>query len=207
MNRNIIAAILIIIGIGLYFTVTQSMIADAQAVKAKNDQLTTALDNAQQIITSRDGVTTKYNSIPAADRAKLDKMIPSAVDNIRLVIDLNNMALQNHFALSNVKAAVPSNSAQNLGASARQGVSTPVQSVSAPVGSGSMSPVQSVSEPVLDKVQISFGATATYDQFINFLRAAESDLRIMDMTHLTITANNQGTYDFQVQFQTYWLRQ
>lgn len=205
MNRNITATILVIIAIGLYFTVTQSIYSDAQAVKDNNDQLSQALDNAQQIITSRETITSQYNSIPQEDRAKLDKMIPSSVDNIRLVIDLNNIALQNHFSLSDVKATVGSGNAAKGGAPGSSAAPMPSSMPSAPVSV--MGPASSISEPTLDKVQISFKASASYDQWISFMQALESDLRVMDLTHLTVTANDSGTYDFQAQFQTYWLRQ
>lgn len=206
MNRNITATILVIVAIGLYFTVTQSIYSDAQAVKGHNDQLAQALDNAQQIIASRETITSQYNSIPQGDRAKLDKMIPNSVDNIRLVIDLNNIALQNHFSLSDVKATVGSSNAAAKGASAAAGSApAPAAMPAAPISV--MGPSASIAEPTLDKVQISFKASATYDQWISFMQALESDLRIMDLTHLTITANDSGTYDFQAQLQTYWLRQ
>lgn len=193
MNKNLTATILIIIGIGIYFTVTRAMIADAEVVKAKNDQLISALNNAGEIIKARNDVTLKYNSIPEKDRIKLDKMIPSAVDNIRLVIDLNNIALRNHFAIADVKASVPNKGKQ--GAAAPSGMPAPIALSSY------------VSEPILDKVDISFKATATYQQFIDFLQDIEVSLRVMDLTSLKLRANDTGTYDFDVTFQTYWLRQ
>ncbi len=203
MNKNIIATILIIIAAGLYFTVAKPMIDDAGMVKTANNNLTSALNNADVIIKSRETVTKQYISISEADRAKLDKMIPSAVDNIRLVIDLNNLALQNHFTLSDVKATVPSNSSQSFGGRGRPGESA----APTPALNGGQSMAQNVSEPVLDKVQVSFSAEANYEQFISFLKTLQSDLRIMDMTHLSVRAQDSGTYMFQAQFQTYWLRQ
>lgn len=209
MNRNLLATILIVAAIGIYFTITKGMIADVQSVKAQNDQYAAALDSADQIIKTRESITASYNSISPDNRTRLDKMIPSAVDNIRLVIDLNNLALQHHFALSDVKASVPSNSsapgsrpqtAQATGASL-------VAAAGAIPSIDSMSGTQNIAEPVLDKVQVSFTAQTTYDQFISFLQDLEADLRVMDLTHLSVAVNEDGTYAFQAQFQTYWLRQ
>jgi Tfp pilus assembly protein PilO len=187
MNRNLLATILIVAAIGIYFTITKSMIADAQSVKADNSQLSAALASADQIIKARNDITTQYQQISEDNRTRIDKMIPSAVDNIRLVIDLNNLALQNHFALSDVKASVPS-SANSPGRAAATTQTT-------------------VGEPVLDKVQVTFSAVTTYDQFLQFMQALEANLRIMDLSHLTVAANDDGTYSFSAQFQTYWLRQ
>jgi Tfp pilus assembly protein PilO len=192
MNRNLIATILIIAAIGIYFTITKAMVADAQKVKADNAQLVAALGSADQIIKARNDVTQQYNQISPDNRARIDKMIPSAVDNIRLVIDLNNLALQNHFALSEVKASVPSSS------------NSPGRAAAA---AGAASYGAAVGEPILDKVQVSFSAETTYDQFMHFMQDLEANLRIMDLSHLMVTANADGTYSFSAQYQTYWLRQ
>ncbi|HEX7724437.1 MAG TPA: hypothetical protein VF438_01725 [Candidatus Paceibacterota bacterium] len=193
MNRNLLATIFIIAAIGIYFTITKSMVADAQQVKADNAELVKALQSADLIIKTRTDVTQKYQQISEENRNRLDKMIPSAVDNIRLVIDLNNIALQNHFALSDVKAVVPSTN------------NSPGH---AAVAAGSASSFgSSLSDPVLDKVQVSFSAVTTYEQFIAFMQSIESNLRIMDLTHLAVSANADGTYAFTAQYQTYWLRQ
>lgn len=187
MNRNLIATILIVAAIGIYFTITKSMIADAQGVKEQNAQLVAALNSADQIIKSRNDITAQYQQISEDNRTRIDKMIPSAVDNIRLVIDLNNLALRNHFALSDLKASVPSSS------------NSP--------GRAAAASQAAVGDPVLDKVQVTFTAQTSYDQFIHFMQDLEANLRIMDLSHLTAAANDDGTYSFTAQFQTYWLRQ
>ncbi len=200
MNKNIIAVILIVIGGGIYFTLTSPMIDDARAVKAKNDQLATDLNNAEEVIRTRNEITRQYLGIPEEDRTKLDKMIPSAVDNIRLVIDLDNLAQQKHVSISDVKAVVPSNAGQSVSSSKPSQSAPP-----APLLPGSFS--GAVSQPVLDKVEISFKAVATYEQFQEFLQAIEKSLRIMDLSRLSLKASDSGNYEFTVQFQTYWLRQ
>ncbi len=204
MNKNLLASILIIVGIGIYFTITSPMIDDAKLVKVKNDQLTSAVNNAEEIIKSRNDITRKYNSISEKDRAKLDKMIPSAVDNIRLVIDLNNLALKNHFSLSDVKAFVPSGPGSVLGAQGdKKGASTAVTPTSAgPLGTG-----PHLSEPILDRVNVSFRATATYQQFMDFMKDMEANLRLMELTKLSIRATDGANYDYEVAFDTFWLRQ
>ncbi|MDE2037744.1 MAG: hypothetical protein KGI69_00770 [Patescibacteria group bacterium] len=197
MNRNLTALILVVLAVGVYFTVTSGMIADAGTVKSVNDQYSSALANAARLIAVRDQVLQQYNNISPTDQARLDKMIPSTVDNIRLIIDLSNVALRHGFSLQNAKATV----AGSQGGAAAAAAPTAAQ----PSSAGS-SPL-SISTPTLDTVTVSFGATATYDQFISFLQDLEADLRIIDLTHLTMTSSDTGVYSFQVQFQTYWLRQ
>lgn len=198
MNKNIIAIILIIAGAGIYFTLTRPIMAETKDIKATKDQLSTALANVDEIVRVREDIVRKFNAIPESDRTRLDRIIPSAVDNIRLVIDLNNLALQHHFALSNVRATTPGTAA-SAGAGRAPTAMTPQ--------AGAVSTGVSLTEPTLDKVTVSFNVTATYDAFIQFIQALEADLRISDITHLAVTANDDGDYDFDVSYQTYWLRQ
>jgi hypothetical protein len=186
MNRNTTALILIILSIALYVTYTHGLWLDAQNIKAVNDQYTSAIDNAQKLISVRDKVLKEYSNISADDRDKLDKMIPNTVDNIRLIIDLNNAALQHGLSLKNVTATTKDSSSNTTPSSSQTG---------------------GISIPKLDTVAVSFSVSAPYQQFIGFLQALEANLRIMDVTHLTVSANDTGNYDFSVQLNTYWLRQ
>jgi Tfp pilus assembly protein PilO len=198
MNRNITAVILIVLAAGIYFTVTRGMIADAQAVKSVNDQYSSAIANAEQLISVRDQVQKDSNDISADDQARLDKMIPDTVDNIRLIIDLNSVAERHGFSLTDIKAAADSTGADS---------SSRASPSAAPAALGSASGAASIAAPTLDTVDVSFSVTAPYDQFISFLQDLEASLRIMDVTSLSVTASDSGAYTFSVQLKTYWLRQ
>lgn len=190
MNRNITALILIVISVGIYFTIGKDMIADAQAVKTVNDRYTAALSDAERLVAVRDQVLAEYNTISIEDRDRLDKMVPSTVDNIRLILDLNNVAQRHGFTLSDVKAE----------ASPIQTLTDGTVPVAGDIDGG-------IGIPTLDTVTVSFAADAPYDQFVSFLQDLESNLRIMDVTELSVLANENGTYTFEVQVQTYWVRQ
>ncbi len=193
MNRNLTATILIILAIGIYFTVTTSILADADKVKEVNNQYVAAIESADKLISVRDQVTKDYNNLSQDDRERLAKIVPGSVDNIRLVIDLNSVAMRHGFALQGIKATA---------------ATPPVVGgqASAPINPNTNN-IKSISTPTLDTVSVSFGVTAPYLQFISFLQDLEANLRIMDITHLSITSSDTGVYSFQVQLKTYWLRQ
>jgi Tfp pilus assembly protein PilO len=191
MNRNITAIILIILAAGIYFTVTQSMWDGAKQVKAVNDQYLSAIANAARLVSVRDKVLQDYNNIAQADRDRLDKMLPSTVDNIRLIIDLNNIAVQHSLNLKGIRAVA------NASASSGSAASTPT------LAKGS----SGISAPTLDTVDITFSVTAPYQQFLSFLQDLEADLRIMDIKHLSVGVADDGSYTFNVTMKTYWLRQ
>lgn len=190
MNKNLTAFILIVLAGGIYYTVTRGLIAEAKAVKTVNDQYAAALDNADALIKIRDGVDEQYKMITLEDQDRLDKMIPSSVDNIRLIIDLNSKAQQRGFALSDVKASASDN-----------GAATPQANRAA------INNQTSISIPTLDTVKVTFGATAPYNQFVSFLQDLESNLRVMEVKGLSVTVTEDGLYAFRVELETYWIRQ
>ncbi len=204
MNRNITATILIVLAAGIYFTVTKGILADAKAVQEVNTQYSSAIDGADQLIKVRDQVLKNYNNLSQDDRDRLNKMLPNTVDNIRLIIDLNSVALKHGFSLRNIKATA-STGTQKGGA---------VPSVVAPVmpanpmqmNSAANARANIIATPILDTVTVSFGVSAPYLQFISLMQDLEANLRIMDLTHLTMSANDTDTYDFSVEFKTYWMR-
>jgi hypothetical protein len=168
-------------------------------VKAVNDSYTSAIDNAQKLISMRDQVLKSYNNISADDRDRIDKMIPNTVDNIRLIIDLSGVANKHNLPLKNIAA-------ENDADSGSPSALSPAPSSSSSGGSIGGSAL-SINTPSLGTVTVSFSVSAPYQQFISFMQDLEASLRVMDMTHLTVSANDTGTYDFSVQLTTYWLRQ
>lgn len=196
MNKNVTATILIVLAAGIYFTFTQAKLAEIKAVRVVNDQYISAIANADELIKVRDSVLKSYNDISTEDRERIDKIIPNTVDNIRLVIDMNSIGLKRGFSLKNIKAVAASQT--GTGASAQ---SVPTRTSSSVARDGA------IPNPTLDTVTVSFSVSASYQQFIEFMRDLEANLRIMDLTHLTVSANSTGNYDFGVELKTYWLRQ
>lgn len=197
MNRNISAIILIVLAIGTYMTFTRAKLVEVNEVRAVNSQYISAIANADQLVKVRDSVLKDYNALSDEDRTRLDKMLPNTVDNIRLIIDLNSIALKHGFSLKNIKAAAP-----NVNKAAP---STPQPQ---DTGRGTGGGATSIPTPTLDTVMVSFSVTAPYQQFIDLLRDLEANLRIMDVTHLSVSVGTApGTYDFGVELKTYWLRQ
>lgn len=202
MNRNITATVLIILAIGIYFTVTSSILSDAGKVQTVNAQYISAINTAKQTIQLQNKVVNDYNSLSAADKDRLSKMVPSSVDNIRLIIDLNNVASQHNLSLQNITATA----ADQPGAGVQPAQAAPAPFV-APLPNQAQGNVPTITAPTLDTVAITFSVTAPYLGFTSFLKDLEADLRIMDVTHLSMTATDNGVYTFQVGLQTYWLRQ
>lgn len=194
MNRNVTAIILIVLGIGIYFTFTQGQIDLAQSAMTDNKQYTDAIENAKKVVTVREQVEKDMNKISSVDRDRLEKMIPSSVNNIHLIVDMDDLAnVGHHFALTNVRAEIVGDTTASTGAP------TPV-----PMQKSIGTPLLTSSS--LSTVKITFSAKTTYTQFMDFLKDLETDLRIMDVSKLSVKASDTGVYEFQVELRTYWLK-
>ncbi len=199
MNKNITSTILLVLAIGMYFTVTQGVIDGAKAVQVVNAKYISAMDSADQLRKERDKVRDTFNSISKDDQDRLKKMIPSTVDNIRLIIDISNVARKQNLSLEDIKATV--SQAGQKGSVAKSSATATSQ----PNGTTAVA-TDTIATPILDTVTVTFKVTAPYQQFKTFMQELEASLRIMDMTSLTLTANDTGTYDYKVELKTYWMR-
>lgn len=189
MNRNTTALILIILAIGIYFTFTRAKFAELQAIRAVNAEYQTAIDNSAKLLKVREDVLTSYNSISEGDKERLNKLVPDNVDNVRLIIDVkDDIAARHGLFLKNIRTSSPDIPITN-GAPATQGTAN--------LASGQTS---------FGTVTLSFSVSTTYDQFMAFLKDLESSLRILDVSSLTLTTNEEGTFDFAVELKTYWLK-
>ena len=200
MNRNATAVILIVLAAGIYFTFTRDLWTEVKAIQQVNKQYTDALANAEKLIRVREEVLASYNTISESDRERLSKMIPDTVDNIRLIIDLNDVALRHGFTLKNVRASANPSSANTAPTKP-----TPPTNPNARASiAGSQ---QTLPNATLDTVTVGFSVTAPYLEFISFLQDLEANLRVMDITSLSLTADDEGLYNFTVELKTYWLKQ
>lgn len=201
MNRNVTAVILIVLAIGVYLTFTSPSWDEAKAIGTVNGSYLTAIDNADKLIRVRDQVLASYNALSANDQDRLNKILPTSQDNIRLIIDLNSVALRKGITLHGIKVSAP----------ADKNDSPAVVVQAAPAAAPGMPGAAAFANPLpaasVDAVTISFSTTAAYQTFIQFMRDLEANLRVMDMTHLAIKASDTGLYDYTVELKTYWLRQ
>ncbi len=190
MNRNVTALILIVLAAGIYFTFTTKKIEEAKAIKTVNETYQTALDNSAKLLKEIEKVSSDYNSISSQDREKLDKLLPGHVDNVRLIIDLkDDIAFRHGLTLEDISTSAFDAKAESS-SSSRGGTA------------------EKNEDGELGVMTISFNVTTSYNTFLNFLNDLESSLRILDISHLTITANEGGgQYDFGLEIKTYWLKQ
>ncbi|MDR3558249.1 MAG: hypothetical protein P4L61_01830 [Candidatus Pacebacteria bacterium] len=187
MNRNITALILLVLAVGIYFTYTSGQITVLNGIQATNNQYLSAINNANKLIQLRDSVLNQYNAISDLDKSRLDKIVPSNVDNIRLMIDIAGIAARHGLTAAGLKTSADTSiSGSTASAQSNQMGSS---------GGG------------LSTVTVSFNVSTTYTNFIAFLQDLERSLRVLDVTNITLSSSPSGVYTYGVTLNTYWLKQ
>jgi hypothetical protein len=120
----------------------------------------------------------KYESFSKNDKENLQKILPDTVDNIRLLLDLNQIALAYGTNLISTHIDTPQ-----------------VQTTATQQG-----------EPTYGSLGITFSVKMTYENFLRFLHDIQRNLRLTDVTAVTFTSDKDNLYTFSVGLRTYWLK-
>ena len=86
---------IILIGIAtvFFFMFTNPIYNDISALNGEVEIYDTALDNSKALENQRDILTAKYNAIDPNNLTKLQKLLPENVDNVRLILEIGQIAL------------------------------------------------------------------------------------------------------------------
>ena len=193
-------AILAIVFAGVVFVwYTKPSYDSAKMIQAQIAQYNTALDKASELQKLKQTLLSRYNAFNPTDLDRLHKLLPDHVDNVRLILDLDNLAGRYGLSLQNV----------DVSSSASQ--SSKNQTTVGAIGA---------SNQKYDSLTLTFGTRATYQNFLLFLKDLEASLRIVDLVSLTISPDPFGAvgtlssgkastvsepqYSYKITLRTYW---
>ncbi len=175
---NIISIVLILASLGLFFGYVDpsyALIKEQQAQKADYDR---ALNNSKQLEAERDKLLEKFNNMNGVDLNDIKKLLPDNIDNVRLIIDVDEMAKKYGMRIRNFKTST-SEAGDTVGAN------------NSPYGT----------------LTLNFSTTASYQTFISFIRDLEQSLRLIDVVGVEFAPSDTGDlYDYKVTVKTYWLK-
>lgn len=153
-----------------------------KTLRAEEATLNAALSRALELQTTRDQLISRYNTFAPEDLARLEKLLPDHVDNVRLVLDMDSLASQYGMRVRNV--AVEKQETQK---------NTRTQKVGP-------------DERAYESMLLSFTVNGEYSTFRAFLRDLEQSLRLVDVESVSFSATDTGFYDVTVTLRTYWLK-
>ncbi len=183
--KNIFSIIVIIASIAAFVLIVKPQYDEIQVMQERESELEVVLDNARELQRLRDGLLEKRNQLSQSDLDRLEKLIPENSDNVKLILELQRIADQYNLEIQTA-------SSQKDGDDEEGEASFDVESKDYGI------------------ITLEFTIQGGYADFVNFLEAVESNIRITDLRSLSISPNASEeatqTYAYQMSVQTYWLK-
>jgi len=178
--RTIMTILFLGLSVYMFFGPVRSGLADTKPLQARQASLEDALGKAADISKRRDELVLQFNRFSDEDKAKLEKLVPENVDNVRLIIDINNIASKFGMAVKNISlvASDDKNTSATLGPSGNEYTS----------------------------LLLSFSVSGSYDALREFLINLEKSLRLADVENVSFTPGALGIYTYSISLRTYWLK-
>lgn len=188
MNRILLPLIYIALAVGIFYGLTRDLLAQVSERRAEKAELVAALDRAAELRQVAERLRNEYYSFTAEERERLAKMIPDNVDNVRLIIDINNIASRYNMVVKDAKIKTNEKAEEGRPDPSAKLIENP---------SGQIAP---------GTVTIAFTVTGSYDVFRQFLGDLASSLRLVDIKRLSFKSAELDTYQYTVELNTYWLK-
>lgn len=179
---------LIIIGIcvGMYFVYispTVSLVKTLSLKKANYDQV---LLQSKQVAAQRDDVFTEYSNISGTDIDKLDKIIPETFNSVLFANDISAMASRNGLIIKDFKIDPSRTEDRTL-------------------------MINQIKNNPYGTTVATIRLNGQYSQFVNFLNDLESNLRLVDVTKLSIKTiggqkSTDNSLEYTLEINTYSLK-
>lgn len=182
--KNLFAILLIAASVGIAFGYARPIWSEIQSLRQEESKYSEALKRVEVLNAALENQKALIASIPPADLERLEKLLPDNVDNVKLIIDINNIASSEGMSIRDISIATPKDDSTSRSASA----------VSSRAG--------------YDYIDLSFKVNAQYGQFLKFITSLEQSLRLVDIINVSFVPGEtgSGTYDFAVTIRTYWLK-
>lgn len=180
MFKFIIPTFLIVLSGGLFFSYTDPAYQHMGELREKQAEYNNALTKSKELREVRSELLAKYNSFSATDLDRLEKLVPDSIDNIKLIMEINQMAVKNGGMIRSIEV----DSEPNLNKE------------------GDLAPNTNDYEAI----DINFTVEASYEDFFGFMEDLGNSLRIVDITNYSLNIGQGGVYKHLLNIRTYWLK-
>jgi Tfp pilus assembly protein PilO len=163
MLKKIFPILLIIIAITLFFWYIKPAYQDTEATRSQIEEYETSLSQITEIQEIRDNLLRKYNQLPQTNIYVVNRVLPESLDEVRLLVELNQIALPYNLRVQDIEFTNRSDSQESLERQERS---------EAP-------------RKVYEFAQVSFSVKGSYADAVTFARDVEKSTRLIDITGFT----------------------
>jgi Tfp pilus assembly protein PilO len=173
--------LMLIISISLFFGFIDPQYKKVAEANRIEKQYNEALNRSKELQQIRESLLSEYNSFKRTDIDRVEKLLPDNIDNVRLVIEIDNMAKKHGLTVRNL----------NL----REEIE-PVTKIR----------TLAVENRDYSSVTLEFSVAASYENLKRLIADLESSLRLVDITSISFRTTGGDFDEYRIMIRTYWLR-
>lgn len=180
--------LMVVIGLIIYFDFTQPIYNEAQDIKAKERSQEVFVQNQQSSIKQVQGLFSSFQSQSQLEQV-VSLALPADPDVAGAIAQLNGLANNNRLSPESFNVSLVGAKSDSSSVKAKNSSSSAVQ----------VNP--------LGTVKFSVKMTGTYEDFKNFLKNIETNIRIFDVNTLSVQPagkSNQDLYNFNIVATAYY---
>jgi len=183
--RWLLPLILIGSGIAGFLLITQPIYDEATTLKIEADKYNEALANAKILQNERDRLTEKFNSFKAEDLARLEKIVPDSVDNIKLILEIQEVAQDRGILVKNVEFE-PEQFLEQDPSATKEDVQKKQANLRRP---------GAITNLDYETFDLEFSIEGKYSSYVEFMKLLERSLRVVDVRAITFTPGTSEDKD------------
>lgn len=187
--------ILIILGCvfsGMYLS---SEWKDFQNLQASNEELRKTSEEMDELIQNRDSLLEKINSVSKTDLARIDKALPQGPQAGRLLVLIEGLASRHQVVLNSL----------DIANTTLQGAEQKPQAPGLPRPGGAVTPVATQQEKdEFKEFPLSLNVSGPYASIKSFLKAVETNLRIMDIQSTNLGVGEKDKFEIGIRAKAYY---
>ncbi|NVN96722.1 hypothetical protein HXX01_00510 [Candidatus Nomurabacteria bacterium] len=191
--KFILPILFILISVLTFIFGVNPFYSDVKVLKSEIDIYNKALNNSTELQRKEDTLIKAYNEIPKTDKDRLNNFLPSTVNNIQFILEIERIANLHGMVIKDLKFQAAK-------------ASTDPNAI---VADGTENRAYGV-------FPIEFTTEGDYDTFILFLKDLEYNLRLADVKTISFTVPEDNgkivpgvdpnVYRYSLKVETYWLK-
>jgi len=187
MIRTITPIFSIVIALVIFFFFAKPMFAEIKVLQGETEQYEEAAGKAVELNQTLASLINKKRSYSADDLERLDALVPSELEEVKVLTDLSEIARSHNMLFGNIKVANAENS-KATDATTDEQAST-----------------QSLTYNDFTTTIIDFSLIGTYEQFKSFLADIEKSLVLLETTSINFDSGEGQLQQYTLSVQIYSL--
>lgn len=195
-------SLIIVSGI-IFFAVTDPLFNEVKTLRAEVSSYDIALDNSNDLQNTRDSLIDVYKNISKEDKERLEHFLPSSINNIELILEIEKIANLRGMPVKNFKFEEDTSSGEGASGTTSSGKNIIVKK----------DPTTSLPYGIFP---MEFSVDGRYGSFVSFLDDLEHNLRLVDVKSIAFSVPTSSTtlgdvadksiYSYTLKVDTYWLK-